>query len=42
MLRYDPSDLATIPEESTAFFVGVDNPYRIGPIEAGENRLRKI
>ena len=40
MLRYDPSDLATIPEESTAS--GVGNPHRIGPIEAGENRLRKI
>jgi arsenite methyltransferase len=39
MLRYDPQELATIPEESTACFAGVGNPHRIGPIAAGETVL---
>jgi arsenite methyltransferase len=39
MLRYDPNELAKIPDESTASFAGVGNPHRIGPIEPGETVL---
>ena len=39
MLGYEPQDLATIPEESTACFAGVGNPHRIGGIAAGETIL---
>ena len=39
MLRYNPGELATIPEGSTASFAGVGNPHRIGPIEPGETVL---
>ena len=39
MLRYDPTELALIPEESTASFAGVGNPRRIGPIAPGETIL---
>ena len=39
MLRYDPTELAMIPEQSTASFSGVGNPYRIGPIIPGETIL---
>ena len=39
MLRYDPTELAIIPEESTACCAGVGNPHRIGPIVAGETIL---
>lgn len=39
MLRYDPAELASIPEESTASFAGVGNPHRIGPLYPGETVL---
>jgi arsenite methyltransferase len=39
MLRYDPTELAMIPEESSACFSGVGNPHRIGPIRPGETIL---
>jgi arsenite methyltransferase len=39
MLRYDPTELAMIPDESTASFAGVGNPHRIGPIIPGETIL---
>jgi arsenite methyltransferase len=39
MLRYDPTELAMIPEESSACFSGVGNPHRIGPIMLGETIL---
>jgi len=39
MLRYDPAELAMIPDESTASFAGVGNPHRIGPIMPGETVL---
>lgn len=39
MLGYDAEELATLPEEATASFAGVGNPYRIGPIQAGETVL---
>jgi SAM-dependent methyltransferase len=39
LLRYDPHELAMIPEDSTAAFAGVGNPHRIGPIEPGETVL---
>lgn len=39
MLRYDPTELAMIPEESSACFSGVGNPHRIGPIMPGETIL---
>ena len=39
MLRYDPTELAMIPDESTASFAGVGNPHRIGPIMPGETIL---
>jgi hypothetical protein len=32
VLRYDPNELAMIPDESTASFAGVGNPHRIGRI----------
>ena len=34
-LGYDPDELASLPELSTARFAGVGNPLAIGPIEAG-------
>ena len=36
LLRYDPSQLATLPNRATARFAGVGNPHRIGVIEKGE------
>lgn len=39
LLGYDASELAMIPEESTAAFAGVGNPQRIGPIGTGETVL---
>ena len=38
-LRYDATELAALPEESTARFAGVGNPLRIGPIARGETVL---
>ncbi len=35
-LGYDGARLATISSESTAAFAGVGNPFRMGPISAGE------
>jgi SAM-dependent methyltransferase len=39
MLGYDPLELATLPEESTASFAGVGNPHRIRAIQPGETVL---
>ncbi|HEY7716903.1 MAG TPA: methyltransferase domain-containing protein [Candidatus Binatia bacterium] len=36
MLQYNPEELTTLPQESTASFAGVGNPHRIGPIQPGE------
>jgi ubiquinone/menaquinone biosynthesis C-methylase UbiE len=36
LLRYDPRELAALPEAATARFAGVGNPLRIGPLEPGE------
>jgi SAM-dependent methyltransferase len=38
-LRYDPIDLAEVPEAATARFAGVGNPLRIGPVQQGETVL---
>jgi len=38
-LRYDPAELALLPEECTARFAGVGNPLRIGPLHGGETVL---
>lgn len=38
-LRYDPDELATLPEACTARFAGVGNPLRIGPVHRGETVL---
>ena len=35
-LRYDPVELAQLPDASTSRFAGVGNPLRIGPIQRGE------
>jgi SAM-dependent methyltransferase len=39
MLGYDPLELTTLPEESTAAFAGVGNPHRVGVIRSGETVL---
>jgi arsenite methyltransferase len=39
MLRYDPTELAMIPEEASACFSGVGNPHSVGPIMPGETIL---
>lgn len=39
MLRYDRSELESLPAMSTARFAGVANPHRIGPIETGATVL---
>ncbi len=36
LLRYDPSEVATLPSRATARFAGVGNPHRIGDIQKGE------
>jgi len=36
LLGYDPSELATLPAESTAAFAGVANPHAIAPLKSGE------
>ena len=38
-LGYDRSELAALPDVSTACFAGVGNPHSIGPIETGETVL---
>jgi ubiquinone/menaquinone biosynthesis C-methylase UbiE len=38
-LRYNPAELALLPEKCTARFAGVGNPLRIGPIHRGETVL---
>jgi arsenite methyltransferase len=38
-LRYDPAEIALLPEACTARFAGVGNPLRIGPVNAGETVL---
>jgi arsenite methyltransferase len=39
MLGYNAQEMAMIPEESSAYFSGVGNPHRIGPIMPGETIL---
>ena len=38
-LRYDPDELALLPDACTARFAGVGNPLRVGPIHPGETIL---
>ena len=38
-LRYDPAELALLPQDCTARFAGVGNPLRIGPVHRGETVL---
>lgn len=38
-LRYNPAELAQLPQATTARFAGVGNPLRIGPIYPGETVL---
>lgn len=39
LLRYDLSELTTLPSRATARFAGVGNPHRIGAIQKGETVL---
>ncbi|MCC6409997.1 MAG: methyltransferase domain-containing protein [Planctomycetes bacterium] len=39
LLRYDPDELATLPELATARFAGVGNPLSLAPIAAGATVL---
>lgn len=38
-LGYDPTELASLPAETTAAFAGIGNPQRIGSIHSGETVL---